>query len=760
LSRFFRSWVSVAAIVITVAWSAVAWAQTATRVIDAIRVEGNQRIEPETVVSYMGLAIGDKFDSGRIDRALKSLFASGLFADVTIRREGNTLIVKVVENPIINRLAFEGNKRIKDDALAAETQLRPRVVYTRTKVQNDVARIVEIYRRSGRFAATVEPKVIQLEQNRVDLVFEINEGPITKVKRINFIGNKHFSDNDLRDVIQTKEAAWYRFLTSDDTYDPDRLTFDRELLRRFYLSKGYADFRTESAVAELTRDRSGFFVTFTINEGRRYRFGKIDVASELRGLDTASLDEAVQPKEGDWYDADLIENTVQKLTDKVGTLGYAFVDVKPKTQRHRDKRTVDLTFDIAEGPRVFVERINITGNFRTLDEVIRREFQLVEGDAFNAAKIRRSRQRIRNLGFFETVEVNNRVGSAPDKAVIDVAVTEKSTGDLSFGAGLSSLEGVLADVKISERNLLGRGQNLSSSFTISGRRQEIDLSFTEPYFLDRDLAAGFDLFRRSTDLTNRGTFDQKSVGTTLRMNYPLFDRLRQSVRYTIRRDRITNIDFAASRFIREQRGTRVTSGIGQTLSYDVRDSRFDPTKGFIIRLEQDLAGLGGPTRFLRQRLTGSIFFPLTEDLVARFATGAGYVFGFGGSDVRINDRFFIGGKTLRGFNTAGIGPRDAISNDALGGNAFVTGTAELSFPLGFPSEFDVKGRVFTDAGTLTNNDDQGSELLDVASLRLAVGFGLSYTSPLGPILIDFAVPILREPFDERQSVRFSVGTRF
>jgi outer membrane protein insertion porin family len=419
-------------------------AQAGQKVIAEIRVEGNQRIEAETVRSYMTIAVGDPFDPERINRSLKSLFATGLFADINIRREGDALVVGVVENPIINRIAFEGNRRIDDDVLAAEVQLRPRVVFTRTKVRNDVARLIELYRRSGRFAATVEPQVIQLAQNRVDLVFEIDEGPITKVRRITFIGNEHFSDRRLRREIATKEAAWYRLFTAADTYDPDRVTFDRELLRRFYLSEGYLDFRVVSAVAELTRDRTGFFVTFTLDEGERYRVGEIDVTSELRDLSVDELRGFVRTDPGDWYDAELVEETVQDLTDAVSSRGYAFVDVRPRIDRDRENLVADITYEIAEGPRVFVERININGNFRTLDRVIRREFQIVEGDAFSSAKLRRSQQRIRDLGFFRAVDVSTREGSGPDKAVVDVDVVEQPTGEVTFGVGISTTEGALA----------------------------------------------------------------------------------------------------------------------------------------------------------------------------------------------------------------------------------------------------------------------------------------------------------------------------
>ncbi len=734
-------------------------AQEPDRIVEEIRVEGNQRIEAETVFSYMVIAVGDPFDPERIDRSLKSLFATGLFADVTLRREGNALVVRVLENPIINRLAFEGNKRIGDDVMSAEVRLRPRVVYTRTKVQSDVARIVELYRRSGRFAATVEPKVIQLPQNRVDLVFEIDEGPLTSVRRISFIGNERFSDRKLRGQIQTKESVWYRFLTTDDTYDPDRLTFDRELLRRFYLSKGYAEFRVVSAVAELTRDRKDFFITFTVEEGERYRYGEVSLKSELRDLSVDDLLEHVETETGDWYDADEVEDTIQELTTVVGNLGYAFVDIRPRAERNRDALTIDLTYEIAEGSRVFVERINITGNFRTLDKVIRREFRLVEGDAFSSAKLRRSRQRIRNLGFFDKVDLTSSQGEISDKAVIDVEVSERATGELTFGAGVSSVDGLLADVAIRERNLLGRGQDLRLSFTLSGRRQELALSFTEPYFLDRELAAGFDVFRREVDITDEGSFDQESLGFSLRMGYPITERLRHNVNYTLREDKISDVDADASRFIKAQEGTSVTSGIGQTLLYDARDSRIDPSEGYFVRFTQDVAGIGGDVRHLRNRLSAAYFYSIFPDWVASVSTSGGHIFGFG-EDVRINNRFFIGGSDLRGFDTAGIGPRDEITRDALGGNLFGTGSLELSFPLGFPKEFNVRGRLFADIGTLTEIDDEGSEILDEASPRASVGLGLTYISPFGPILIDFGVPILKEDFDETESVRFTFGTRF
>lgn len=727
--------------------------------IQEVLVEGNERIEADTVRSYLSVSIGDPFDAREINDSLKGLFATGLFADVTIRREGAALIVRVVENPIINRVAFEGNQRIDDDALEAETQLRARVVYTRTRVQSDVQRLTEIYRRSGRFAAQIEPKVIQLAQNRVDLVFEIDEGPLTGIRRISFVGNRRFSDGNLRDEIQTRETAWWRILTSDDTYDPDRLTFDRELLRKSYLSKGYADFRVISAVAELTRDRKDFYVTFTVEEGERYKFGDLNVNAALRDLDSESLLPVLTTFSGEWYDADEVEDTIQALTDEVGNLGYAFVDIRPIIKRNREERLINVTYEIEEGPRVYVQRINIVGNVRTLDKVIRREFRLVEGDAFNAAKIRRSRQQIRNLGLFETVGINTEQGDQPDQSVLTVAVTEKSTGELSFGAGISTLDGFLGDISIRERNLLGRGQDLRLGLTFSTRRQEIDLSFTEPYFLDKNIAAGFDLFRKSADFQDESSFDQDTLGGSLRANYVVAEDLRHGLQYTLRQDKISDVDDDASRLIKEQEGTSIASALGHTLTYDLRDSRIKPTEGYLVQFGQEVAGLGGDVHYLKHTLTFSHHWPLWSDWVANARLRNGYIFGLG-EDVRINDRFFLGGSSLRGFEPGGVGPRDGITDDSLGGNLFYVATAEMTVPLNLTKDLDVDAALFSDIGSLTQVDDNGAEVLDVSDPRASIGIGLAYLSPFGPIRIDFARAVLKEDFDQTENLRFSFGTRF
>ena len=736
-----------------------ALAQENARVAE-ISVQGNQRIETATIESYLTLNRGDRFSPGTLDSSLKNLYATGLFEDVQIARRGDALVVRIVENPIINRIAFEGNLRLTDEELDAEVQLRPRTVFRRSSVQSAVARILELYRRNGRYAAVVEPKIIELDQNRVDLVFEIEEGPLTKVRSIGFIGNERFSDGQLRGAIATSEAAFYRPFSTTDTYDADRLALDQEQLRRFYLERGYVEFGVTSALAELAPDNEEFFLTFTLDEGPRYDFGKVAIDSRIPDLPASALEDLVLTKEGDVYNARLVEATIDAINERLGERGYAFAQIQPVPELNREARTVDLTYQVDQGRRVYVERIEIEGNVRTLDEVIRREFRLAEGDPYNVTLLRRSEQRVRNLGYFDNVEVTTRRGSADDRVVVGVKVAERSTGELSFGAGFSTSDGLLGDVRLTERNLLGRGQTVIANFTNSSRRQNLQISFTEPYFSGYELAAGFDIFRTKTDFQSESSFDETSLGATIRGSYPLTERLSHALRYTLRQDEINNVDPDASIFIQDEEGTKITSLIGQTLSYDRRDDRFLPSEGYIVRLDQDLAGLGGDNRFLKNELRGDVYFPLLTDVVLNLGLGGGYVFGYGGEDVGLANRFFIGGQSLRGFQAAGIGPRDDVTGDALGGNVYYTGTAELRFPLGLPEELRIFGRTFVDAGSLFDIDVSSPTLSDNDSLRVGGGVGLSWLSPLGPLSIDYGQALVRESGDETESFRISFGTQF
>jgi outer membrane protein insertion porin family len=737
-------------------------------VVRGIDVVGNQRIEADTVRSYMLLQPGDAFNADRLDRSLRTLFATGLFRDVRVTRQGDRIRVTVEENPIVNRVAFEGNSRVSEDVLRAETTLRPRAVFTPQQAQSDRQRLLDLYARRGRFAATIEPKVIELDQNRVDIVFEITEGATALVSRISFVGNTAFSDTRLRDVIATREQAWYRILSSSDVYDPERLNFDRELLRRYYLRQGYADVQVTGATAELAPDGSGFFITFTVDEGPRYRVGRSQVTSTMRGVDVARLQAALAVSDGDWYDGDAVERAVEALTDSPALAQVPFAEVRPRVTRNREAQTVDIVFDVVEGTRAFVERIEITGNNRTADRVIRREFRLAEGDPFSTAQVRRSRQRIRDLGFFTNVEIQPQPGSRPDRLVLNTTVAERATGEVSVGGGFSTDAGFLADFGIRERNFLGTGIDARLQALLAERRQQLDFSITDPAFLDRNLAAGFDLFYLERDLQDIASYNEQRYGMVLRAGYEFNERLRQSWAYSLVNRNITDVGPDTSRFIREQAGETLLSQIGTTLAYDVRDSRIEPRSGYVARIGTDVAGLGGDVSYVRLRGDVAVYFPLEQvfgdrDFVLVVQAGGGLLEPWGSrGEERIIDRFFLGGDNLRGFALAGAGPRDVLSpeQDPLGGRVIWTQTTELRFPLPLPSELGLLGRAFVDVGSLSETPVTGPGVVDDADPRVGVGVGLSWRTPIGLINIDVAQAVVKKSYDQTQLVRFGFGTRF
>ncbi len=734
-------------------------------VITDVQVRGNQRIEADTVRSYMLLQAGDRFDEDRADRSLRTLFATGLFRDVRIGRIGASVVVEVAENPIVNRVAFEGNRRISDDVLRGEVQLRPRSVLTPALVQQDRQRILDIYARRGRFAAVVEPKIIELDQNRVDLVFEISEGDTALVARINFVGNTAFSERRLREVIATREDAFYRILSTSTAFDPDRLNFDRELLRRYYLRNGFADVEIGAATAELAPDRSGFFITFVVNEGPLYRFGEVNITSAFDNLDPESLRRFLSVGQGGFFDADAIERSAQALQNAANLRGFPFVEVEPRITRDREERLVNLEFALNQGNRAFVERIDISGNTRTLDRVVRREFRVAEGDAFNAAQIRRSRDRIRNLDFFTDVTIEPRPGSAPDRVILDTRLVERATGEVSIGGGFSTDAGFLLDFGLRERNLAGTGIDARLNATLAQRRSQLDLSITEPAFRDRNLALGADIFYVQRNLREIAGFDEQRIGFALRAGYEFNERLSQTWSYSLVSRRISDVEPDSSRFVQEQQGRTVLSQISQTLTYDVRDNPIDPRSGYVLRLGTDFAGLGGDVAYVRTRLDGALFLPLE-----RLLGDPEYVLAVSGSvgvlngidrrrRDRIVDRFFLGGENLRGFASGGAGPRDLTTNDALGGRFLWTQSTELRFPLPLPSEVGLTGRAFVDVGGLSGTV-RGPEVADDTSPRVGVGVGVSWRSPFGVINLDFGQAVVRRSYDETQVFRFGFGTRF
>ncbi len=743
-------------------------------VVSAIDVEGNQRISADTIRSYMLIAAGEPYSESRVNASLKALYDTGLFRNVSIARKGSALVVKVEENPTVNEVAFEGNHKLTDANLREVVQLRARSVFTPAAAEADRQRILAAYAGKARFAATVTPEIIKLPDNRVNVVFKINDGSATLISRIVFVGNHAFSEGTLQDVIASRETAWWRFLSTADEYDPQRLQYDKELLRRFYLRHGYADFRVLDASADLTANRRAFFLTFTLHEGPRYELSAVDVHSTLADFPAKRLLPLVEVSKGDWYDGDAVERSVQAITDYVQHHGQAFVDVRPEIKRDPAKHTIALLFDVVQGPRVWVERINITGNTRTEDKVIRRQFQLAEGDPFNAALLRKSRQRLEDLDYFSHVTVTDAPGSAPDKAVVTANVQEKSTGSLTIGGGYSTDIGALVNFGIRQRNLIGTGLDAGINATLAQKESQVDVSMTDPYFLDRNIAVGTDVFLVNTTNFNQVDYNERRWGFSLRAGYEINDHLRQGWSYSLVHRSVYNIQPGASLFVINEAGQTLLSQVGQTVTLDYTDSRLDPRKGWLVRLGTDFAGVGGDAHFVRTKIDGAYFIPLerwlgSDDWVLSFRAGTGYLFSLGGRE-QIIDNFFLGGENLRGFETAGVGPHSVPtaaypSADSLGGHFIWTQSTELRFPLPVSPDLGLTGRAFVDFGGLTGVspvylNGVREPYVDSSAPRMGAGVGVSWKTPFGLINIDVAQAVLKQRYDTTQVVRFGFGTRF
>jgi len=727
--------------------------------IKSFKIDGNQRIETSTVISYLDLREGDPFDKALLNKALKNLYATGLFSDVLVSQKGTELVVKVVEKPIINKIIFEGNDEIKSEDLEKEISLKSRHVFTLTEVQQAVDRIKDLYRMNGMFAVSINPQMVKLEQNRVNVIFEIKEGAETLISRISFIGNEEYTDDDLSKVIRSRENSWYRFWSSDDKYDPDRMSYDQELLRKFYLENGYVDFKIEDANAELSPDSNDFFITYVLSEGERYKVGDVTITTTMPDLKVDDLKDTITLKKGDWYNINEIESTVTKMTNKLGNMQFAFVDINPSVKRDKDNKVVTIEFVVNEGQRTFIGNINVAGNTRTLDKVIRREFELNEGDPFNKDKLSNSEKNIKNLGYFSKVDVQTKMGKDPNTTDVDVTVQEQSTGSMSIGAGYSTTEGALAQFSISENNFLGKGQKLSFASTLATEDTQFDVSFTEPYFLNRDLSAGFDLEHQTKDLQDESSYSTKVKGVTLRMGYPLSEKWRQSIAYSYSNQDIYDVQSTASTYIKEQQGITTTSKVEQTVWYDTRDNTQSTTEGLFFRTNTGFAGLGGSEQFFNARVLANYYYPIKKKWIFNALGEAGFVDGWGGADIGISNRYSLGGDRLRGFDDYGVGPRDSSTSDALGGNYFYRGSVELSFPTGLPEELGFRGVLFSDFGSLWGIDKDASDVYDNSSLRASIGTGLAWSSPFGPIKINFAVPVAKEDYDKEQKFRLSFGTK-
>ncbi|HVY57611.1 MAG TPA: outer membrane protein assembly factor BamA [Xanthobacteraceae bacterium] len=769
-------------------------AQTASQ----IAVEGNRRVEAETIRSYFHLGPGERLDAAKIDAGLKALYATGLFQDVKINHAGGRLVVSVIENPVINRVAFEGNKKAKDEQLSAEIQSKPRGTFSRAVVQSDTQRIIEVYQRSGRYDVHVEPKIIELPNNRVDLVFEINEGPKTSVKQIVFVGNHAFSDYRLKDVIKTGQANWLSWLKNNDIYDPDRVEVDRDLLRRFYLKNGFADVRIVSAVGEYDPSRQGFVVTFTIEEGPQYRFGTVDIQSNVAAVTPASLRSVMTTSPGSVYNADAVQKSVEDMTIAIAKRGYPFASVRPRGDRDFENRRVNLVYVVEEGQRLYIERINIRGNTRTRDYVIRREFDIVEGDAYNRALVDRAERRLKNLNYFKSVKITNEPGSAPDRIVLDVDVEEQSTGEFSVAGGYSTADGLIGEISIGERNLLGRGQVARAAVQFGQRARGFDLSFVEPYFLGYRLALGLDVFDKETTQANYVSYTSKMLGGGVRLGIPITDNLTFTPRYSAYRQEIeldpqfnncNNInpdnvntfpvptcyqDGEASLAVRKElaQGPVLVSLVGYGLSYNTLDNIKNPTSGLAIDFKQDFAGVGGDVNFIKSIVDSRYYYEVLPDIISVTRVQAGHITGWGGDDVRMLDHFQGGPNLVRGFEPAGWGPRDltpGTNQDPLGGTMYWAASLELQTPLFFaPKDFGMRAAVFADAGQLwdyrgpTFWDVTGESLTvgDSKMIRSSVGAGLIWDSPFGPLRFDFAYALSKESYDRTQIFRFGGGTKF
>jgi outer membrane protein insertion porin family len=754
-----------------------AYAATVSKVI----IRGNQRVENETILSYMQLGVGDAIDDELVDESIKSLFQTGLFRDVGIVRQGTSLIVSVSENPLINVVNIEGNKDIDDETLLKEVEAKERIIFTKARIASDTRRLLAVYQKQGFYNVTITPKMIRLPENRINLVFEVNEGGKTHIEQINFTGNDNFSDGDLRDVIATKEHSKLFFFLRNTTFDADRLAYDKELLRRYYLKNGFADVQIISADPRVADDGDGFIIDFVVEEGPRYDVADVAINIGDSNLQPDALRAKVKTGVGDTYDASKVDKSVENLTLEAAKQGFVFAKVEPRVDRNADGKTVNIVYGISEGPRTYVERIDIAGNTRTLDHVIRRELRLFEGDAYNRALVERARRRLTAMDYFAKVDFREEEGSAPDRIVLVVEVEEKNTGELTFSIGYSTVETVVGAVGVSERNLFGRGWQAKLNTSLSFKKQQVDFSFTEPYFMGMPISAGIDLFANNIDNEDESSFTSQQVGGALRTGFRLDEYSSLSFKYLIAFRDVKGIDVdSAAPAIIDEEGDSLKSAIGSTYTYDDLDNPLKPTSGLRAQLESEIAGLGGDAQYgaLEARAWWFMSF-LDEKVTLKLEANAGHIEPFSGDGLPLQDRFFKGADSFRGFAKSGIGPKQVGNDgelDAIGAENYAIGTVELIFPLwGIPEEWGLEGAVFSDFGTVfgTDEDDVAAgvdscsnldgidcDVFDSTNIRAAVGAGVIWQSPFGPLRLEAAYPLLKEDFDETEKFRFSIGTRF
>ncbi|MEO0637614.1 MAG: outer membrane protein assembly factor BamA [Pseudomonadota bacterium] len=745
-------------------------------VVSSVQVQGSQRLDNQSILNYITIEPGRSFSTIDIDDSLKALFATGLFADVQIFQSGRTLIVRVEENPTIANVIIRGNKKIKTEPLRSSLQSEDIGILSDNVLESDRQRIEEQYRRIGREDVSVNVRTVELANNRVNVVFEIAEGGRTRVKQILFVGNNAFGDRRLRSVINTKQSSLLSFISRNDVYDPDRLAADEEILARFYFDRGYADFEVISAIADLDQAENEYTITITVNEGERYDFGDVQIDSTIEGLDPEQLQRELKSRTGRLYSAKRVEETIEGINNRVASKGFAFAQITPRGERNFDTRTIDVVYIIDEGPRAYIERINIVGNERTRDYVIRREFDIAEGDAYNQVLIDAARRRLDALGFFESVRITTSQGSAPDRVVLNVNVKDKNTGSFTIGAGYSNNDGVVGNVSLSERNFLGRGQFIKVAASLGGKTSNYEFAFTEPYFLGRRLAAGFTAYNRTEDFTTSRPYNSQAVGGSVSLGVPLTQRLTASLIYSLESDRITyqrdnvgNVLGNGAAFVQE--GTTVTSALGYELVYDGLDDQKNPRDGILVRFGQTFAGIGGNVRYLQTtaQLVGYKSVMDDSDIVLFGNLRGGHTTGVG-QRVRYQDNFAINSRIIRGFEPGAVGPFSQAINLHVGSTEYIAVSGEVQFPVpGLSEALGVRGALFADAAWIGSaspileqavNGSFNANLTGQNAIRSSVGLSVIWDSPIGPLRGDFAHAINKVATDRTQFFNFGISTQF
>lgn len=749
----------------------------ANQPIREIKVGGNMRVETATIKNYLQFKEGEEYSQAKQQETLKRLYATSLFENINIKFESGKLIVDVKEVPLVSKVEFLGNNRIKSSILKKELSTHAGSNFSEFKIRSDVERIKQIYRKSGRYNIFAEVKTEHIENNRVKIVFNILEGPKTKIKNINFVGNNNYKDNELKSILVTKETAWFRFMDTNDTYDPERVEYDRFLLKEFYTSLGYADFRVISSTADFSPGKDYFNLTYTIEEGDKYNYGKIDLQSYIEDVDVSKFVKLINIKEGRLYNSSQIKKVVEKITDSLGDAGYSNAVIYPEEEKNYDNKTINIKFIIEKAPKVNINKINIRGNLKTHDKVIRRQFKIGEGDLFNRSVISKGEQNLRNLDYFENIEVDAVAAKSNDRADVNISLEEKSTASIQFEVGYNTMEGIVGRVNYLERNLIGTGNYLSAGVDKYRRKVSYHTGVTNPYFMDRDLTAGVSLFNRNSQGSGEVPYDLKEYGANTKLGYDIAPDLSHDVVYSIKKEDLAvrknkrhlaqDVSNSSSHYISGSVGKFITSSVANVITYDQTDSRVVPKNGYIISGTQTFAGVGGNTKYLKHEVEGKLFKSFfNNNYTLKISGDAGEIHGTQGKKIRINERYNLGDFSFRGFAPNGIGPRDKRTGEGIGGQKFYTASAEFIFPLGLPKEFNVSGSLFTDVGSLWGFDIPKQskftkkDVNDSRALRASVGVGVIWVTRIAPISLYYGYPVMKKKYDEKQHWHFRFSTSF